>query len=179
LRAEVNTWGLPKDEFADTDHWPRQLYVREGRRMVGEYVMRQSDLQTERSKPDSIGMGSYNSDSHNIERVAMPDDSVQNEGDVQVPVEPYEIAYRSITPRRNEATNLLVPVCLSATHAAYSSVRMEPQYMIIGQAAGTAAWLAVTKGTAVQDVPIADLQHKLRERGAILHLSEEVHVSAP
>ncbi len=178
LRAEVNTWGLPRDEFDDTDHWPRQLYIREGRRMVGEYVMRQSDLQTERTKPDSIGMGSYNSDSHNIERVAMPDGSVQNEGDVQVPVEPYEIAYRSITPRRAEATNLLVPVCLSATHAAYSSVRMEPQYMIIGQAAGTAAWLAVTKGTSMQDVPIADLQHKLREHGAILHLGEELHASA-
>jgi len=101
---------------------------------VGEYVMRQADLQTERTKPDSIGMGSYNSDSHNIQRVAMPDGTVQNEGDVQVPVEPYEIAYRSILPKRSEAENLLVPVCLSASHAAYSSVRMEPQYMIIGQA---------------------------------------------
>ncbi len=178
LRAQVNTWGLPKDEFADTDHWPRQLYIREGRRMVGEYVMRQRDLQTERTKPDSIGMGSYNSDSHNIERVAMPDGSVQNEGDVQVPVEPYEIAYRSVTPKRSEVTNLLVPVCLSASHAAYSSVRMEPQYMIIGQAAGTAAWLAVSKRTSIQDVPIAELQHKLREHGAILHLGEEVHPNA-
>src|SRR5258708_5852908 len=93
---EVNRWGLPKDEFADTDHWPNQLYIREGRRLVGEYVMRQADLQTERTKPDSIGMGSYNSDSHNIQRVAMPDGTVQNEGDVQVSVEPYEIAYRSI-----------------------------------------------------------------------------------
>ncbi len=88
LRAEVNQWGLPKDEFADTDHWPNQLYIREGRRLVGEYVMRQADLQTERTKPDSIGMGSYNSDSHNIQRVAMPDGTVQNEGDVQVPVSP-------------------------------------------------------------------------------------------
>jgi hypothetical protein len=173
LRAEMDSWGLPKDEFSDTDHWPNQLYVREGRRMVGEYVMRQSDLQTERTKADSIGMGSYNSDSHNIERVAMPDGTVQNEGDVQVPVQPYEIAYRSITPKREEVTNLLVPVCLSASHAAYSSVRMEPQYMIIGQAAGTAASIALAKHTPVQDIPTGELQRKLHEHGAILHLSEE------
>jgi hypothetical protein len=174
----VNQWGLPKDEFADTDHWPNQLYIREGRRMVGEYVMRQSDLQTERTKTDSIGMGSYNSDSHNIQRVAMPDGTVKNEGDVQVPVEPYEIAYRSITPKRSEAQNLLVPVCLSASHAAYSSVRMEPQYMIIGQAAGVAAALSVRSHTSVQEVAIPELQQKLQEHGAILHLSEEFSAAA-
>jgi len=173
LRAEVNQWGLPKDEFADTGHWPNQLYVREARRMLGAYVMRQQDLQTERTKPDSIGMGSYNSDSHNIERVAMPDGTVQNEGDVQVPVQPYEIAYRSITPRPADAENLLVPVCLSASHAAYSSVRMEPQYMIIGQAAGTAAALAVEEKVPVQDISIPDLEKRLRAHGAILHLSQE------
>jgi FAD dependent oxidoreductase len=173
LRNEVNQWGLPKDEFADTDHWPNQLYIREGRRMVGEYVMRQSDLQTERTKEDSIGMGSYNSDSHNIQRIAMPDGNVRNEGDVQVPVKPYEIAYRSITPRRGEVENLLVPVCLSATHAAYSSVRMEPQYMIIGQAAGAAASLAIQSRKPVQDIAITTLQQKLRQHNAVLHLSEE------
>jgi hypothetical protein len=178
LRAEVNQWGLPKDEFADTDHWPNQLYIREGRRLVGEYVMRQSDLQTERTKPDSIGMGSYNSDSHNIQRVAMPDGSVQNEGDVQVPVEPYEIAYRSILPKRSESENLLVPVCLSASHAAYSSVRMEPQYMIIGQAAGVAAALAIHNNREVHDVGIPELQQKLREHGAILHLNQEFSATA-
>ena len=174
LRAELNEWGLPRDEFADTDHWPRQLYIREGRRMVGAYVMRQSDLQAERTKNDSIGMGSYNSDSHNIQRVAMPDGSVRNEGNVEVPVQPYEIAYRSITPKREQVENLLVPVCLSATHAAYSSVRMEPQYMIIGQAAGVAAALAVRSGSAVQNVPIPELQKKLRERGTVLHVGEEI-----
>jgi hypothetical protein len=173
LRAEVNQWGLAKDEFADTDHWPNQLYIREGRRMVGEYVMRQADLQTDRSKPDSIGMGSYNSDSHNIQRVAMADGTVKNEGDVQVPVEPYEIAYRSITPRGSETDNLLVPVCLSASHAAYSSVRMEPQYMIIGQAAGVAAAIAVHRQRRIQEVGIAELQERLQRHGAILHLSEE------
>ncbi len=174
LRAELNEWGLPRDEFADTDHWPRQLYIREGRRMVGAYVMRQSDLQTERTKSDSIGMGSYNSDSHNIQRVAMADGSVLNEGNVEVPVQPYEIAYRSITPKRGEVQNLLVPVCLSASHAAYSSVRMEPQYMIIGQAAGVAAALAVRANSAVQDVSIPALQEELHEHGAVLHLSEGI-----
>ena len=174
LREELNEWGLPKDEFADTDHWPRQLYIREGRRMVGAYVMRQSDLQTERTKDDSIGMGSYNSDSHNIQRVAMPDGSVRNEGNVEVPVEPYEIAYRSITPKREQVLNLLVPVCLSASHAAYSSVRMEPQYMIIGQAAGVAAALAVQGHSAMQDVSIPMLQQRLHKQGAVLHLSDEL-----
>ena len=173
LREQVNQWGLPKDEFADTEHWPRQLYIREGRRMVGAYVMRQADLQTERTKPDSIGMGSYNSDSHNIQRVAMPDGTVQNEGDVQVPVQPYEIAFRTITPRRAEMENLLVPVCLSATHAAYSSVRMEPQYMIIGQAAGVAASLAIRGRTPVQEVSVTDLQQRLRAHHAVLHLEQE------
>jgi hypothetical protein len=139
--------------------------------------MRQSDLQTDRTKPDSIGMGSYNSDSHNEERLAMPDGTVQNEGDVQVPVQPYEIPYRVMTPRRPEATNLLVPVCLSASHAAYSSVRMEPQYMIIGQGAGVAAALAIQGHVAVQDVPIENLQQALRKNHAILSLAEEFPAS--
>jgi hypothetical protein len=176
LRDEMKSWGLPKDEFADTGHWPNQLYIREGRRMVGEYVMKQADLQTERTKPDSIAMGSYNSDSHNIERVALADGTVTNEGDVEVPVKPYEIAYRSVVPKRGEVENLLVPVCLSASHTAYSSVRMEPQYMMIGQASGVAAALAIAKHSAVQDVSIETLQGKLRAHGAILHIEQE-HVA--
>ena len=175
LRDDVNRWGLAADEFADTDHWPRQLYIREGRRMIGEYVMRQSDLDTNRTKPDSVGMGSYNSDSHNIQRVATPDGSVQNEGDVQVPVEPYEIAYRIMTPKQAEAVNLLVPVCFSATHASYSSIRMEPQYMILGQAAGTAAALAVRLKLPVQNVPIEKLQSILTLHHAVLHIQQEFH----
>jgi hypothetical protein len=122
-------------------------------------------------------MGSYNSDSHNEQRVAMKDGSVQNEGDVQVPVQPYEIAYRVITPKPSESTNLLVPVCLSATHAAYSSIRMEPQYMIIGQAAGVAAALAVHLHLAVQEIPMPDFQQKLRKEGAILSLDDKQHSS--
>lgn len=172
LRKEVNEWGLSKDEFQDTEHWPNQLYVREGRRMVGTYVMRQADLQRARTKPDSIGMGSYNSDSHNVQRVARADGSVTNEGDVQVPVQPYEIPYRALTPERSQAQNLLVPVCLSATHVAYSSLRMEPQYMIMGQAAGVAANLAIRADVAVQDVRVELLQRNLRSHGAILHLPE-------
>src|SRR5262249_53664826 len=155
------TWGPSKDEFVDNDHWPHQLYVRESRRMVGEYVMVQKDIQTERTKPDSIGMGSYNSDSHNVQRVATADGFVENEGDMQVPVSPYQIPYRILLPKRAEATNLLVPVCFSASHVAYSTLRMEPQYMILGQAAGTAAKLAIDAHVAVQDVRIEALQAKL------------------
>jgi hypothetical protein len=128
---------------------------------------------------DSIGMGSYNSDSHNIQRVAMPDGTVQNEGDVQVPVQPYEIPYRTITPQRSEVENLLVPVCFSATHTAYSSVRMEPQYMIIGQAAGVAAALAIRNHTTIQDISIIKLQRELRNEGSILHLQDEFRSAAP
>ncbi len=178
LRAEMNSWGLPKDEFQDTGHWPNQLYIREARRMLGAYVMRQQDLQTERTKPDSIGMGSYNSDSHNIQRVSMPDGTVQNEGDVEVPVQPYEIPYRMLTPKPTESENLLVPVCFSATHSAYSSVRMEPQYMILGQAGGTAAALAVKEHVAVQNISTADLQRILRGHGAILHLDQQYRPQA-
>ena len=168
LRNEMNTWGLAKDEFLDTDHWPRQLYVREARRMRGEYVMCQSDIQTSRTKPDSIGMGSYNSDSHNVQRIENARGMAENEGDVQVPVQPYEIPYRILLPKRSQAENLLVPVCLSATHVAYSTVRMEPVYMIMGQAAGVAAAMAVKNGGAVHDIDAGVLQGKLKTGGAIL-----------
>lgn len=175
LREDANRWGRAKDEFTDSDGWPRQLYIREGRRMQGVYVMHQADLQSERTKPDSIAMGSYNSDSHNEQRVAMPDGSVFNEGDVQVPVQPYEISFRAILPQQDQTTNLLVPVCLSATHVAYSSVRMEPQYMMIGQAAGVAAALAIRHHRPVQELSIDELQAELRKEGAILHLDQQAH----
>ncbi|NUQ30147.1 MAG: FAD-dependent oxidoreductase [Acidobacteriaceae bacterium] len=173
LQAEVNSWGRAKDEFLDTDGWPNQLYIREGRRMVGMYVMKQADLQTDRTKPDSIAMGSYNSDSHNIQRVATPDGGVRNEGDVQVSVKPYEIAFGTILPKKEETANLLVPVCLSASHVAYSSVRMEPQYMMLGQAAGVTAAMAVRDKTAVQEIDVKALQKRLREQKAILHIDQE------
>ena len=141
--------------------------------MIGMYVMKQADLQINRTKPDSIAMGSYNSDSHNIQRVVMPDGSVRNEGDVQVPVKPYEIAFGTILPKKSETNNLLVPVCLSASHVAYSSVRMEPQYMMLGQAAGVTAALAIRDKSAVQDVSIKALQVRLRSQRAILHLDQQ------
>ncbi len=168
LRAEMNTWGLCAQEFTDSDHWPRQLYIREDRRMVGEYVMIQQDLQTELTKPDPIGMGSYNSDSHNVQRVLAADGFVRNEGDMQVAVKPYQIPYRILLPRRAEATNLLVPVAFSASHVAYSSVRMEPQYMILGQAAGVAAKMAIEGKTSVQQIDTAALTAKLRAQGVVM-----------
>jgi len=167
LQREVRQWGLPKDEYEDTDHWPHQLYVREARRMVGEYVLIQKDLQTDRSKPDVIGMGSYNSDSHNIQRFANAQGFAENEGDMQVPVQPYQIPYRMILPKRAEATNLLVPVCFSASHVAYSSARMEPQYMIIGHAAGVAAALAIRDKKPVQEITVAELQKILSSQAAV------------
>ncbi|MCI0390817.1 MAG: FAD-dependent oxidoreductase [Acidobacteria bacterium] len=168
LQNEAKKWALAKDEFPDTNHWPHQLYVREARRMVGEFVMSQKDIQTELTKTDVIGMGSYNSDSHNIQRIVNDQGFVENEGDMQVPVTPYQIPYRLILPKRTEATNLLVPVAFSATHVAYSTLRMEPQYMIIGQAAGVAARMAIEKKAAVQDIDAAALTAKLRSRGAVL-----------
>lgn len=164
LQEEVRQWGLPKDEYLDTGHWPHQLYVREARRMTGEYVVVQKDLQTDRTKPDVIGMGSYNSDSHNVQRPVNKDGFVENEGDMQVPVQPYQIPFRVLLPRAKEIGNLLVPVCFSASHVAYSSLRMEPQYMILGHAAGVAAWMANRDKIPVQKVNVKELQKILSVR---------------
>jgi hypothetical protein len=168
LHDEMAPWGLCKDEFTDTNHWPHQLYVREARRMVGEYVMSQRDIQTELTKADVIGMGSYNSDSHNIQRIVNDEGFVENEGDMQVPVTPYQIPYSVMLPKKAEATNLLVPVAFSATHVAYSTLRMEPQYMIIGQAAGVAAKMAIDRKAAVQDIDRAALTNTLRQQRAVM-----------
>jgi FAD dependent oxidoreductase len=178
LRAEMNRWGLCKDEFTDTGNWPRQLYIRESRRMVGPYVMRQQDLQTDLAKPDPIGMGSYNSDSHNVERIVDAGGFVRNEGDMQVAVKPYQIPYRILVPQRGEATNLLVTAAFSATHVAYSSVRMEPQYMILGQAAGVAAKLAIAANQPVQDIDTAELTKILRGQGAIMEYAPNAQSEA-
>ena len=164
IRDAMNEWGLAKDEFTDNGNWPYQLYVREGRRMIGDFVMTQKDLQTELTKPDAIAMGSYNSDSHNVQRFVQPDGSVQNEGNMEVRVEPYQIPYRIMLPRRAEAANLLVPVPFSASHVVYSSMRMEPQYMMIGQAAGVAAALALRHGVGVHDVDVAELHRELKSQ---------------
>ena len=147
--------------------------------MVGEYVMVQRDLQTDLRKADAIGMGSYNSDSHNIQRLATMDGAVENEGDMQVAVSPYQIPYRVMLPKRGDAVNLLVPVCFSASHVAYSSVRMEPQYMILGHAAGVAAAMAVKGELAVQDVDVPGLLSKLRAQGMVSEYVARVPVRIP
>jgi hypothetical protein len=167
LRNEIAAWGLAADEFAGTNHWPHQLYVREARRMAGDFVMTQKDIQTERTKPDVIGMGSYNSDSHNVFRFAEPDGTVQNEGNMEVRVEPYQIPYRVLLPKKKQIRNLLVPVCVSSSHVTYSTLRMEPVYMILGQAAGIAAKMAIDASRAVQDIDTAVLLKKLQEAGAV------------
>jgi hypothetical protein len=167
IRNAMNEWGLAKDEFVDNGNWPYQLYVREGRRMVGDFVMTQKDLQTELTKPDAIAMGSYNSDSHNVQRFVQDDGTVQNEGNMEVRVEPYQIPYRVMLPRRTEASNLLVPVPFSASHVVYSSMRMEPQYMMIGQAAGVAAALAIRGHVGVHDIDVAELRRLLASQGMV------------
>ncbi|MFL5620750.1 MAG: FAD-dependent oxidoreductase [Gemmatimonadaceae bacterium] len=167
IRNAMNEWGLAKDEFVDNGNWPYQLYVREGRRMLGDFVMTQKDLQSELTKPDAIAMGSYNSDSHNVQRFVQSDGSVQNEGNMEVRVEPYQIPYRVLLPRRAEAANLLVPVPFSASHVVYSSMRMEPQYMMIGQAAGVAAALALRSGVGVHDIDVAELRRTLKTQGMV------------
>jgi hypothetical protein len=168
LSAIVREWGLAADEFADTEHWPFQLYVREGRRMIGKYVMRQSDLGSTPFKDDVIGMASYTMDSHNVQRYLQDDGTVQNEGDIQVPPIPFQIPYRAILPKRSECRNLLVPVCASATHVAYGSLRLEPVYMILGEAAGTAAAMAAGQGIDVHGIASKDLTAELLRKGAVM-----------
>lgn len=136
--------------------------------MIGDFVMTQRDIQADLTKPDVIGMGSYNSDSHNVQRYYQPDGTVQNEGNMEVAVNPYQIPYRVLLPKRKEVTNLLVPVCVSSTHVTYSTLRMEPVYMIMGHAAGVAARMAITGNVAVQDIDTSGLTAKLRSQGAVM-----------
>ena len=169
VQAEMRRWGLPKDEFTDNGGWPHQIYVREARRMVGAFVMTEHELTKARPTPDSIAMGSYTIDSHNVQRYITPDGRVQNEGDIGVGLkEPYEIAYGALVPKRGQADNLLVPVCVSSSHIAFGSIRMEPVFMILGQSVATAASLAIDARVAVQDVPYAALRERLLKDGQVL-----------
>ncbi|MDP5019315.1 MAG: FAD-dependent oxidoreductase, partial [Opitutales bacterium] len=152
IRLAFQKLGLAKDEFKDNGNWPRQLYVREARRMVSDYVMSEKNCRRVETIEDSVGMGAYQMDSHHIQRFVTKEGFVRNEGDVQVGSKPYPVSYRSIRPRASECTNLLVPVCLSASHIAYGSIRMEPVFMVMGQSAATAAGLAIERGTTVQAV---------------------------
>ncbi len=169
VQEEMRKWGLPKDEFTDHGNWSHQLYIREARRMIGQYVMTENELLQKRPTPDSVGMGSYTIDSHNVQRYITPEGHVQNEGDIGVGTKgPYEIAYGSLVPKRAQCANLFVPVALSASHIAYGSIRMEPVFMILGQSAATAAALAIDAGLAVQDVPYAKLREILLKDGQVL-----------
>ena len=168
VREEANRWGLPKDEFKDNGHWPHQIYVREARRMVGSFVMTENELTKKKPTPDSVGMGSYTIDSHNVRRYVTSEGHVQNEGDIGVPISPYSIAYGALIPKRGEVANLFAPVACSATHIAYGSIRMEPVFMILGQSAATAAALAIDGNLAVQDVPYAALRARLIADGQVL-----------
>jgi len=168
IRAEVGAFGLPRDEFADTGGWPHELYVREARRLVADHVVSEHDCCGRTEIPDPVGLASYGMDSHNCARVVV-DGQARNEGDVQVGVPaPYPIAYRSIVPRAGECANLLVPVCLSASHIAYGSIRMEPVFIVLAQAAATAASLAIEEGVAVQAVDRGALRRRLLRDGAVL-----------
>jgi hypothetical protein len=169
VREAMAKWGLARDEFKDNGHWPHQLYVREARRMIGQYVMTENELLKRRPTPESVGMGSYTIDSHNVQRYITPEGFVQNEGDIGVKTPgPYEIAYGSLVPKRGQAENLLVPVCVSSSHIAFGSIRMEPVFMILGQSAATAAVMAIDDSTPVQDVPYAKLRTRLLADGQIL-----------
>lgn len=162
IRNEVSRWGLCKDEFPDFDGWPHQLYVREARRMVSEYVMTQHHCQGRTLAEDPVGLAAYTMDSHNVQRYVDTNGQVRNEGDVQVGgFPPYPISYRAIRPRREECQNLLVPVCLSASHIAYGSIRMEPVFMVLGQSAAAAACLAIDQGTSVQEIDYQRLRERL------------------
>jgi hypothetical protein len=162
VQTEFQTWGLAGDEFVDNRHWPHQIYVREARRMVGSFVMTEHELLKRRPTPDPVGMGSYGIDSHNVQRYITPEGFVQNEGDIGVSTNgPYQIAYGSLVPKPGQATNLLVPVCVSSSHIAFGSIRMEPVFMILGQSAATAAALAIDGNVSVQEVPYARLRDRL------------------
>ena len=161
IRTEIQHWGPCKDEFTEADGWPRELYVREARRMISDYVMTEHDCRGDKIVSDPVGLAAYNMDSHNCQRLVKKG-RVENEGDVQVPpMKPYPISYRAIIPRTGECGNLLVPVCLSASHIAYGSIRMEPVFMILGQSAATAGCMSLDHDVALQQLDYAELRERL------------------
>jgi len=171
VREKTSQWGLAKDEFKDNGHWPHQIYVRESRRMIGDFVTTELHLRRIKPTPKPIGMGSYNMDSHNVQRYVDDNGHARNEGDIQInPGGPYPISYGAIVPKTSECTNLLVPVCVSSSHIAYGSIRMEPVFMVLGQSAATAATLAIDNGIDVQNVDYSKLKTRLLADGQVLNL---------
>ena len=179
VQKKMQQWGLPKDEFTDNGNWPWQLYIREARRMIGAYVMTENELMKNKPMPESIGMGSYTIDSHHVRRYVTAEGYVQNEGDIGVhPQRSYEITYGSIVPKSGQGDNLLVPVCVSSSHIAFGSIRMEPVFMILGQAAATAAAMAIDAGVPVQKLEYAQLRGKLLADKQILETQHAIKGSS-
>ncbi|MCJ8330005.1 MAG: FAD-dependent oxidoreductase [Lentisphaeria bacterium] len=171
IHEGMQDWGLPRDEYTETDNWSPQLYIREARRMVGEQVMTEAEVMSEREVTKSIGMGSYALDSHNIQRYITADGFVQNEGDIGIHApKAYGISYDCLVPKKDEIQNLLVPVCMSSSHIAFGSIRMEPVFMVLGHSAATAASLAIDNNQAVQDVDYDILRELLLKDGQVLSL---------
>ena len=169
IQVKMQQWGLPKDEFIDNGNWPHQLYIREARRMIGNFVMTENELLKRKPTPESVGMGSYTIDSHNIQRYVTEEEHVHNEGDIGVGLPgPYQIAYGSLVPKKEECQNLLVPVCASTSHIAFGSIRMEPVFMILGQSAAAAAVLAIDNKISVQDVTYDELKKVLESKSQVL-----------
>lgn len=171
IRNKYGKWGLPKDEFTDTGHWTPQLYIREARRMVSDFVMTELHCRQDSISADkSIGMGAYTMDSHHVQRYINEKGFIKNEGDVEVGgFNPYPISYRAIVPKKEECTNLLVPVCLSASHMAFGSIRMEPVFMILGQSAATAACMVIDEEVSVQEVEYDKLKEVLKKDQQVLY----------
>ena len=162
VRNEMSRWGYSKDEFPDNGYWPYNIYVREARRMTGEYIMTENDVLSKREVTHSIGMGSYNLDSHNTQRYITPEGFVENEGDIEHPTpRPYMIDMGSVLPKKEECSNLLVTVCVSSSHIAYGSIRMEPVFMILGQSAGTMAAMALDKNRSIHELTYPEVREKL------------------
>jgi hypothetical protein len=177
LREDIERWGLCRDEFVNNGHWPPILYIREARRMRGAYLLKQNDILTDVSKPDSIGVVSFPIDSHDCQRLPTSDGGVVNEGTIfprHIPGrkigQPYEVPYRCITPQASQCENLLVPVCLSSTHVAMCSIRVEPAWIVIGQSAGVAAHLAAVRNVAVQAIDQQELRQRLLSQKQVLDL---------
>ncbi len=170
VRAAYQKLGLAKDEFLDNENWPRQLYVREARRMASEYVMTEHNCLRHVTAEDSVGMGAYNMDSHNCQRYITKEGFVRNEGDIQTKTRPYPISFKALRPKAEECTNLLVPVCLSATHIAYGSIRMEPVFMVLGQSSATAAAQAIDEKVTVQKIDYTKLKAALLKNQQVLEL---------
>jgi hypothetical protein len=166
FRKWIGEWGLPKDEYTETDNFSPQVYVRVGRRMTGELVITQHHCERLEIESDVVGMAAYGMDSHGVRRYVTADGHVRNEGNIQGHVTaPYAISYRALLPKREQASNLIVPVAVSSTHIAFGSIRMEPVFMILGQSAATAAGLAIENGSALHDVAYPALRVRLLAEG--------------